>query len=442
MQCTNSEVKIKMNNKTYANYLMHGRTKGSRNGISTTKGYTAVGQKAKGKFINGRYIYDMPASSANTDTLTKVSNPYGDYESKKRAQEKTDDFMRKQEWKEFDAQANAPSVQALSGADAIREQYRLMNEAKQKKAAKSGTFWGKVIAKNPGVNITRPRNEAPYGGVQKYTNVKYYLGKHQKATDAKAQNTINTLSKVPGATVEPKKPAGKQTNTGAAQQAALERWKKQNQDAIAAKKKAQAAKQPTNIGASQSADLARWSQQNRNNIAAKKKAAASKPSPVNWQNEANKRASEKEMTNKWERGEIRDGRYESGPNTYNEPISDKIRKKNIAANKGKANDWQNQAAKAASAAQAAKSAAKKSENSGAQNDWQQQAALERAKDQLRKDIAAKKKAAASASNKPRARQKTESSGGIGVQTNKNRPRARQKTVSSGGTGVRVNKKKK
>ena len=48
------------NNKVYSNYLMHGRTKGSRNGISTTKGYRAVGHKARGRLgPDGRYIYDM-----------------------------------------------------------------------------------------------------------------------------------------------------------------------------------------------------------------------------------------------------------------------------------------------------------------------------------------------------------------------------------------------
>lgn len=46
------------NNKMYANFLMHGRTKGSKNGISNTKGYTAVGKKAKGKLVNGKYVYD------------------------------------------------------------------------------------------------------------------------------------------------------------------------------------------------------------------------------------------------------------------------------------------------------------------------------------------------------------------------------------------------
>lgn len=45
------------NEKVYTDYLMHGRTKGSRNGISTTKGYTAVGHKANGHWVNGRYVY-------------------------------------------------------------------------------------------------------------------------------------------------------------------------------------------------------------------------------------------------------------------------------------------------------------------------------------------------------------------------------------------------
>ena len=45
------------NDKTYPNYLMHYRTKGSKNGISTTKGYTAVGHKANGHWVNGHYVY-------------------------------------------------------------------------------------------------------------------------------------------------------------------------------------------------------------------------------------------------------------------------------------------------------------------------------------------------------------------------------------------------
>lgn len=55
------------NEKTYPNYLMHYRTKGSKNGVSRTKGYTAVGQKAKGRYINGRYVYDTDAKGAKNN---------------------------------------------------------------------------------------------------------------------------------------------------------------------------------------------------------------------------------------------------------------------------------------------------------------------------------------------------------------------------------------
>lgn len=34
-----------------------GRTKGSKNGVSTTPGYVAKGQRARGRLVNGQYIY-------------------------------------------------------------------------------------------------------------------------------------------------------------------------------------------------------------------------------------------------------------------------------------------------------------------------------------------------------------------------------------------------
>lgn len=40
-----------------------GRTKGSKNGVSTTPGYVAKGEKAKGRFVNGRYVYDDKKST-------------------------------------------------------------------------------------------------------------------------------------------------------------------------------------------------------------------------------------------------------------------------------------------------------------------------------------------------------------------------------------------
>ena len=70
------------NDKVYTDYLMHGRTKGSRNGISTTKGYTAIGQKAKGRWVNGRYVYDTSKSyggnveNTQSGRVTKPLSPY------------------------------------------------------------------------------------------------------------------------------------------------------------------------------------------------------------------------------------------------------------------------------------------------------------------------------------------------------------------------------
>ena len=52
------------NEKFYADYLMHGRTKGSKNGISTTPGYIAKGKKAVGQLINGVYVYANNAANA------------------------------------------------------------------------------------------------------------------------------------------------------------------------------------------------------------------------------------------------------------------------------------------------------------------------------------------------------------------------------------------
>ena len=61
------------NNKIYSDYLMHGRTKGSKNGVSTTPGYIAKGKKAVGQLINGVYVYANNAVNTNyrVDKLAK-----------------------------------------------------------------------------------------------------------------------------------------------------------------------------------------------------------------------------------------------------------------------------------------------------------------------------------------------------------------------------------
>ena len=44
--------------------LMHYRTKGSRNGYSKNSNYRPVGQRATGRLVNGRYVYDDPYLSS------------------------------------------------------------------------------------------------------------------------------------------------------------------------------------------------------------------------------------------------------------------------------------------------------------------------------------------------------------------------------------------
>lgn len=52
-------------------YLAHARTKGSKNGISNTPGYVAVGDRAEGRLVNGRYVYD---------NMTRRETPRQEYE--------------------------------------------------------------------------------------------------------------------------------------------------------------------------------------------------------------------------------------------------------------------------------------------------------------------------------------------------------------------------
>ena len=53
-------------NRTYYAYLMHSRTKGSRNGFSKNPDYKPVGTPAKGIWRNGRYIYNFGNQIGNT----------------------------------------------------------------------------------------------------------------------------------------------------------------------------------------------------------------------------------------------------------------------------------------------------------------------------------------------------------------------------------------
>lgn len=83
-----------MNNYMYgvyqSNYLKHYRTKGSKNGISTTKGYTAIGQKAK-------YEYKQPYGYKPTG----YDAGYVHYESEKTKARKA---AQKKAWEEAQKQ--------------------------------------------------------------------------------------------------------------------------------------------------------------------------------------------------------------------------------------------------------------------------------------------------------------------------------------------------
>lgn len=314
-----------MNNKTYANYLMHGRTKGSRNGISTTKGYTAVGQKAKGKLINGKYVYDTPVAYGNNTEMIRDGKVI--YENPSVPTGVASYPKKKSDWaKEAASYDNHVTTYPKQGYDALMmekrnawlaekakaqgasnnwqqqaalEQWKKQNQnaiAANKKAqalkdvaAKgSQNNWQNQGARHRAAMETVRNNGAGFYEVTSDVNA-YYDRKSQKAREEKA-------AKLP--------------NAGASQAGNTARAMKEYMTKASADRKAktqaaiQAAKQPTNIGASQSADLARWSQQNRNNIAASKKAAAKQ--------ELIKKA---------------DASY--------------------AANQGKANNWQQQAAKTA-----------------------------------------------------------------------------------------------
>lgn len=81
------------NNKIYSDYLMHYRTKGSRNGYSKDPNYTPVGEKAQGVNNMGIYgargigtVLGRGTATAKSSSRPKVSKEYQEevaYNSKK-----------------------------------------------------------------------------------------------------------------------------------------------------------------------------------------------------------------------------------------------------------------------------------------------------------------------------------------------------------------------
>lgn len=65
-------------NRGNGSSLRHYRTKGSRNGYSKDPNYKPVGQRATGKIVNGRYVYDNQTSKRGAEKPANVSQEYWD----------------------------------------------------------------------------------------------------------------------------------------------------------------------------------------------------------------------------------------------------------------------------------------------------------------------------------------------------------------------------
>lgn len=76
--------------------LYHYRTKGSKNGVSNTAGYKAIGSIAKGKLINGKWVYDT-VNNAKT-ALNNTANKVGEFVTGNKARQnmynKADEYSK------------------------------------------------------------------------------------------------------------------------------------------------------------------------------------------------------------------------------------------------------------------------------------------------------------------------------------------------------------
>lgn len=235
-----------MNDKVYANYLMHGRTKGSRNGISTTKGYTAVGQKAKGHLVNGKYVYDagvnLPTNYNGLDNYMKVSNS-----------NKTQPYLHSLYPKGY---ANA--------SDAMKNDPRYSSDSVYVVKYKGSDLNPKPVTKNdPDAKVLRDyigrlyvtnkqsvaTNVAKAGkdkiALNKYDDKPQYLG-HKELSDINNNLMLKKIKDEVASKLKAEKEEAVKAKTVVGskndwqQQAALEQWKQQNRNNIAASKKKKA----------------------------------------------------------------------------------------------------------------------------------------------------------------------------------------------------------
>ena len=321
------------------------RTKGSKNGISRTKGYTAVGQRAKGRYVNGKWVYDGKYGSVSGNFKEGFSyerkspiniNPYAETNKKKYdAMKKASAQGAKNNWqqqangaqaydmfsKKFSAAKKAKNYQdtlakgaamgdAAKAADAQRKaeakaRWQAGNKAmaanKAKEQGAQNNWQQRANAKRDDVETYRKYKRNEIGGVASTDkNGNVFAMYHPKA----GYTGFKTIKESASSKA---KEQGAKNNWQ--QQAALEQWKQQNRNNISAKKKAEATK-GTVANASKAGEKNNWQQQ------ANKKAARSQyVNMVVDDHAAIKKNSEKKMASPQKNAMRKDPRYSTGLGT-------------------------------------------------------------------------------------------------------------------------------
>ena len=343
------------NNKIYANFLMHGRTKGSRNGVSTTKGYTAVGKKATGKLINGRYVYDQPYGYTPSSITTGYTPLSAISEKERIRQQKAEEKKRKQENYArvkaenyaFDKKYGYKEMGKQAASQEWRDQQARAAKAHPKIVSK-GYTGGDWIVNQERAKLSSVRNNE----WQQIANARRANAEAIDRVANKKSASVYIPTSAAGigyarenAKAEPGKFKGSYAVdlgvTGYAPD-----YKKQ----IAAKNQSEGAAR----GDAQQAALAQLRKQNQNNVAAKKKAQQAYDSAVkgaanNWQQQAAAARDNKETYTKYKEGKINaiTAKDNSGdvttmyhPKEYGVNYTAIKTEKLGAASKGKKNNWQ------------------------------------------------------------------------------------------------------
>jgi hypothetical protein len=239
------------NEKTYPNYLMHYRTKGSKNGVSRTKGYDAVGQKAKGQYINGRYVYGTPKSyGANVENTQSesVSKPSSLHISPRGHYVNGHYVYYEDEAKQRAFRQGLAEARGRNSAYKNQAMVKRMENAR-KADVLDQKMYGKKIK-----GYTRLADISPY---EKQRLANKYLSNSPQHQTAVNQHNAEVAGKEAALTYAQKK------------------------------------RKQTNIGASQAADAARMNAETRNRILSSSKSSLEKGASNDWQQQANAAASGK-----------------------------------------------------------------------------------------------------------------------------------------------------